>query len=146
AATVAIWYAAAPNTVTASCVDDSDTLSSDQNICDESYVTSHGGHYDSGTGIFFLPYGGGYRQYHYYYGGSVDPRTQHVSGGTIAAPSGWPSGPTTTTCAEFSSTSVPFCPISLICPILPGSRCWKLPHQSTYPRVPIRTLGRIRTV
>lgn len=88
AATVAIWYAAAPDTVTASCVDDGDTLSSDQNICDESYVTSRGGHYDSSTGIFFLPYGGGYRQYHYYYGGSVDPRTQHVSGGTIAAPSG----------------------------------------------------------
>jgi hypothetical protein len=40
AATVAVWYAAAtPNEVTASCVDDGNTLSSDENICDENYVT-----------------------------------------------------------------------------------------------------------
>jgi hypothetical protein len=87
AATVALWYSAASPSgeVTASCVDDSSTLSSDENICTDDYVTSHGG-YSSG-GIFFLPYGGGYRQYHYYYGGSVDPGTRHVSGGTTAAPS-----------------------------------------------------------
>jgi hypothetical protein len=88
AATVAVWYAAAtPNEVTASCVDDGNTLSSDENICDENYVTSHGG-YSSG-GFYYLPIGGGgYRSYHYNYGGSVDPQTRHVAGGTTTAPSG----------------------------------------------------------
>jgi hypothetical protein len=86
-ATVAVWYAAATPSgeVTANCVDDTSALS-DENICTEEYVTSHNG-YSSG-GIFFLPLGGGgYRQYHYNYGGTVDRSTGRVVGGSTAAPS-----------------------------------------------------------
>jgi hypothetical protein len=86
-ATVAVWYAAASpqGEVTANCVDNSDALSSNENICTEEYVTSHGG-YSSG-GFFFLPIGGGgYQQYHYNYGGSV--QNGRVTGGSTAAPSG----------------------------------------------------------
>jgi hypothetical protein len=85
-ATVALWYAASPSEVTANCVDNSSALSRDENICSESYVTSHGG-YSSG-GFFFLPIpgGGGYQQYHYTYGGSVS--NGRVTGGSTAAPSG----------------------------------------------------------
>ena len=87
AALVAVWYqAATPNEVTANCVGSNDTLASDENVCDENYVTSHGG-YHSG-GFFFLPIvGGGYSQYHYNYGGTVGPGGR-VSGGTLTAPSG----------------------------------------------------------
>jgi hypothetical protein len=88
-ATVALWYTAAAGggEVTANCVDDSSTLSSDENVCTDEYVTSHGG-YSSG-GIFFLPIGGGnYRQYHYNYGGSVAQGSRTVTGGSTAAPSG----------------------------------------------------------
>jgi hypothetical protein len=86
-AVVAVIYAAAtPDEVTAHCVGDDDITSSDVNVCDESYVTSHGG-YHSG-GIFFLPIGGGggYRQYHYNYGGTVGSGGR-VTGGSISAPS-----------------------------------------------------------
>jgi hypothetical protein len=85
-ATVAVWYAAAsPDEVTANCIDDRDTLSSSEDICSESYVTSHGG-YHSG-GFFFLPIGGGnYQSYHYNYGGTVGP-DRRVSGGSTVAPS-----------------------------------------------------------
>ncbi|TCO64494.1 hypothetical protein [Actinocrispum wychmicini] len=87
AATVAVWYAAAPKgEVTASCVDDSSTLSGDENICTEDYVNSHGGYYSGG--FFFLPYPGGVRQYHYYYGGSPNPVTHQMAGGSTVAPSG----------------------------------------------------------
>jgi hypothetical protein len=87
-ATVAVWYAAASPSgeVTANCVDNSDTLSTNENICTEEYVTSHGG-YSSG-GFFFLPLStGGYQQYHYNYGGTVG-QGGRVSGGSTAAPSG----------------------------------------------------------
>jgi hypothetical protein len=86
-ALVAVWYSAAtPNEVTANCVANDDVLAADENVCDENYVTSHGG-YHSG-GIFFMPIpGGGYNQYHYNYGGSVGPGNR-VSGGSTAAPSG----------------------------------------------------------
>jgi hypothetical protein len=86
-ATVALWYSATSPSgeVTASCVDDGSALSSDQNVCSDDYVTSHGG-YSSG-GFFFLPIGGGrYSQYHYNYGGTVS--NGRVSGGSTAAPSG----------------------------------------------------------
>lgn len=86
-ALVAVWYAAAtPDEVTAHCVADDQVIQSDENVCDEQYVTSHNGHYSNG--IFFVPLiGGGFGQYHYNYGGSGGPG-QRVSGGTTAAPSG----------------------------------------------------------
>ena len=86
-ALVAVWYSAAtPNEVTANCVGNDDVLVQDENVCDENYVTSHGG-YHSG-GFFFLPLpGGGYSQYHYNYGGNVGAGGK-VTGGTLSAPSG----------------------------------------------------------
>jgi hypothetical protein len=85
-ALVSVWYSAAqPDEVTANCVDPDNAVSSDENICTDDYVTSHGG-YSSG-GFYYLPFGGGYRSYHYNYGGSVDS-TGHVSGGSTAKPSG----------------------------------------------------------
>jgi hypothetical protein len=86
-ALVAVWYSAAsPNEVTANCVGNDDVVTQDENVCDETYVRSHGG-YTSG-GIFFLPIpGGGYSQYHYNYGGSVGPGGR-VVGGSTAAPAG----------------------------------------------------------
>jgi uncharacterized membrane protein YgcG len=82
-ATVAVWYAAAtPDEVTASCVDDGNTLT-DENVCSEDYVRSHGGYYSGG--FFYLPIGGTTRTYHYNYGGTVS--NGRVVGGTTAAPS-----------------------------------------------------------
>lgn len=85
-AMVAVWYAAAtPDEVTANCVADDDVIQTEDN-CDEDYVRSHNG-YHSG-GFFFLPIGGGgYRQYHYNYGGT-GAVGQKVSGGSTVAPSG----------------------------------------------------------
>jgi hypothetical protein len=86
-ALVAVWYSAAtPDEVTAHCVSNDDVLAQDENVCDENYVTSHGG-YHSG-GFFFLPIpGGGVNQYHYNYGGNVGPGGR-VTGGSFTAPSG----------------------------------------------------------
>lgn len=88
-ATVAVWYAAVtPDEVSAYCVDDSNTLSSDENICSDDYVRSHGGYHAGG--FWFIPIGNGqYRSYHYNYGGSVTGTgpNRRVSGGTTAAPS-----------------------------------------------------------
>lgn len=86
AALVAVWYqAATPNEVTANCVAQDDVLAADENVCDERYVTSHGGYYSGG--FFFLPLpGGGYSQYHYNYGGTVGPGGR-VTGGSATAPS-----------------------------------------------------------
>jgi hypothetical protein len=86
AALVAVWYqAASPSEVTANCVGDSNSLASDENVCDQDYVTSHGGHYSNG--IFFMPLvGGGFSQYHYNYGGTVGPGGR-VTGGSATAPS-----------------------------------------------------------
>ena len=73
-------------TTTANCVGadstDQDTVFNDQ-YCDQAYVTDHGGYVSNG--IIFLPYGGGYRQYRYYYGGSVS--NGHVTGGSYTPPS-----------------------------------------------------------
>ncbi|MBP2321665.1 hypothetical protein JOF56_002050 [Kibdelosporangium banguiense] len=84
-ATVAVWYSAAtPDEVSAYCVDDGNTLTTDENICSDDYVRSQGG-YSSG-GFFFIPIGGGQtRSYHYNYGGTVS--NGRVSGGTTTAPS-----------------------------------------------------------
>jgi hypothetical protein len=90
-AMVATWYAAAtPDEVSATCVGPGDQVapganSGDDN-CDENYVRSHGGYYDNYSHTYFIPFGGGYTQYHYYYGGSVGPGG-HVSGGSYTAPS-----------------------------------------------------------
>jgi hypothetical protein len=85
-ATVAVWYAAAtPDEVTANCVDNNNALSTNEDICTEDYVRSHPGAYTSG-GFFFIPIvGGGYNQYHYNYGGTV--QNGRVVGGSTAAPS-----------------------------------------------------------
>ena len=83
-ALVAVWYSAAtPDEVTANCVGNDDVVATDENVCDENYVTSHGGHYSGG--FFFLPLvGGGYSQYHYNYGGSVGPGGRVIGGSTVA--------------------------------------------------------------
>ncbi|MCG3749330.1 hypothetical protein [Amycolatopsis sp. Poz14] len=83
---VATFYTIAkPAEMTASCVT-SDGVIQDDKYCDESYATSHGGHYSGGFWIIPLP-GGGYSQYRYNYGGSGSIG-QHVSGGSYTAPSG----------------------------------------------------------
>ncbi|HWC83834.1 MAG TPA: hypothetical protein VG756_28065 [Pseudonocardiaceae bacterium] len=75
------------STTTANCVgadqSDQNSVVNDQ-YCDQAYVQSHGGYVSNG--IIFLPIGsGGFRQYRYYYGGSVS--SGHVSGGSYTAPS-----------------------------------------------------------
>jgi hypothetical protein len=86
AAVIGVSYLALrPSTVTARCVTTSDDVSSDQ-YCDRDYVYAHGGYINPG-GIIFMPIiGGGYRQYHYSYGGSV--AGGKVSGGSVDKPSG----------------------------------------------------------
>lgn len=87
-AVVGAWYLlASPDTVTAHCTaasgSQADTIVNDQ-YCDESYVTQHGGHISNG--FIFLPLpGGGYQQYRYYYGGSGSIG-QRVTGGSFTAP------------------------------------------------------------
>lgn len=82
---VATFYSVAKTeSVTAVCTDANGIVQNDDN-CDESYVTSHGG-YNSG-GFLFLPIGGGgYNSYRYNYGGSGTVG-QRVSGGSFDAPS-----------------------------------------------------------
>jgi hypothetical protein len=87
-ALVGAWYLlASPKTVNASCTvadgNNADTVVTDQN-CDPDYATSHGGYVSNG--FVFLPLvGGGYRQYHYYYGGS-GTIGQRATGGSFTAP------------------------------------------------------------
>ncbi|HEX4703419.1 MAG TPA: hypothetical protein VH352_14930 [Pseudonocardiaceae bacterium] len=90
AALVGAWYLlASPQTVTAQCTvagtgSDADTVVADQN-CDPDYVAAHGGHITNG--FVFLPLvGGGFRQYHYYYGGT-GAIGQRATGGSFTAPS-----------------------------------------------------------
>ncbi|HEV3357084.1 MAG TPA: hypothetical protein VG247_09830 [Pseudonocardiaceae bacterium] len=84
-----LYLANQSNDVTARCTvsgsgTDSGTVVQDQ-YCDQDYVTSHGGYFSNG--IIFLPIGGGgYSQYHYYYGGSGNIG-QRVSGGSYTQPS-----------------------------------------------------------
>ncbi|MEU8416168.1 hypothetical protein AB0C24_25565 [Amycolatopsis japonica] len=83
---VATFYTVAkPKNVTAVCAAKDTEIISDDNNCDERYVTSHGG-YHSG-GFFFIPIGGGrYDSYRYNYGGT-GTIGQRVSGGSYTAPS-----------------------------------------------------------
>jgi hypothetical protein len=83
-----LYLASRPDNVTARCTSNdtasNGTVVQDQ-YCDEDYVTSHGGHISNG--IIFLPIiGGGYSQYHYYYGGSGNIG-QRVTGGSYTQPS-----------------------------------------------------------
>ncbi|WP_410607356.1 hypothetical protein [Amycolatopsis sp. lyj-109] len=82
---VATYYTVAKTeNVTAVCTDSNGVVQNDDD-CDETYVTSHGG-YSSG-GFLFLPIpGGGYNSYRYNYGGS-GAVGQRVTGGTYDAPS-----------------------------------------------------------
>jgi hypothetical protein len=84
---VATWYLAAPQQVEAVCTDGAGTVVQD-NYCDDTYITSHHGYYDPGTGFWILPLvtGGGTRQYRYNYGGTGGVGT-HVTGGSYTAPS-----------------------------------------------------------
>ncbi|WP_328605679.1 hypothetical protein OG943_37670 [Amycolatopsis sp. NBC_00345] len=84
---VATFYTVAkPSETTAVCTDASGVVVQNDDLCDENYVTSHGGHVSGG--FMFIPiYGGGFSQYRYNYGGSGTVG-QHVSGGSFSAPSG----------------------------------------------------------
>jgi hypothetical protein len=84
-ALVAVGYAAlSPSDVTATCVTSDDVVVQDDNFCDETYATSHGGHVSNG--FIFLPIGGGgYNQYRYNYGGT-GVVGQKISGGTTVKP------------------------------------------------------------
>ncbi len=87
-AVVATWYLAGTGeTVNAVCTDSNGTVQPDE-YCDDNYATSHGGYYNSATGFWFIPIGGGqYSQYRYNYGGTGTVG-QPVSGGTYTKPSG----------------------------------------------------------
>jgi hypothetical protein len=84
----AAYLLAKPQDVTAQCASatggNADTVVSDQN-CDPAYAQAHGGYVSNG--FIFLPLvGGGFGQYHYYYGGGNVPVGQRVSGGSFTAP------------------------------------------------------------
>lgn len=84
---IATWYLASPKQVQALCTDESGTVV-DDNYCNDDYVTSHQGYYDSGTGLWVVPLlAGGSHQYRYNYGGTGSVGS-HVAGGSYSAPSG----------------------------------------------------------
>ncbi|MBB2933378.1 hypothetical protein FHX82_000398 [Amycolatopsis bartoniae] len=86
---VAAWYlVGTPDTVNAVCTDANGVVQNDE-YCDDNYVATHGGHYDSGSGLWIIPFGIGGGQYRYNYGGT-GTIGQHVSGGTYTKPSGSP--------------------------------------------------------
>lgn len=83
----ATYLLGVPQDVTARCTisggtDDSTVVG--DNYCDPNYAASHGGFVRDG--LIFIPYGTGFRQYHYYYGGT-GALGQRVSGGSFTAPS-----------------------------------------------------------
>ncbi|WP_436493123.1 hypothetical protein [Actinokineospora sp. HUAS TT18] len=79
-AVVAVIYAAStPDEVTATCTDSNGVIV-DDDFCDESYATSHGGYHSGG----FIYIGGS--SYRYNYGGT-GVKGQTVSGGSYVAPS-----------------------------------------------------------
>ncbi|RZS45181.1 hypothetical protein EV193_1011068 [Herbihabitans rhizosphaerae] len=61
------YNALEPDEVYATCVDDKTGQAVDDKYCDESYIRSSGGHYDSGGGFFFIGGFGG-PSYHHSYG------------------------------------------------------------------------------
>lgn len=83
---VAAWYlVGTPKEVSAVCTDDSGTVVTD-NYCDDDFISGQHGYYNSGTGFWIIPWGGGYRQYRYNYGGT-GVLGSHVAGGSYTAPS-----------------------------------------------------------
>jgi hypothetical protein len=84
---IAAWYLiGTANEVEAVCTDNTGVVVQD-NYCDENYVTSQHGYYNSATGFWILPLvTGGFRQYRYNYGGTGTVGTR-VMGGTYSAPS-----------------------------------------------------------
>ena len=85
---VAAWYlVGTPEQVSATCTDSNGVVVED-NDCDDAYIASRGGHYDSGTGFWILPLAtGGFSQYRYNYGGT-GTIGRPVSGGSYTKPSG----------------------------------------------------------
>ncbi|TNC27409.1 hypothetical protein [Amycolatopsis alkalitolerans] len=84
---VAAWYlVGTPNTVNAVCTDANGVVQNDE-YCDDAYIASHGGHYDTVSGLWIIPYGVGAGQYRYNYGGTGAIGTR-VSGGSFTKPSG----------------------------------------------------------
>jgi hypothetical protein len=80
-------YLLSPPTVTARCVSadgsTTDVVSNDQ-YCDQAYVTSHGGYVQNG--LIFVPVGNGlFQHYRYYYGGNLVGN--RVTGGSFTVPS-----------------------------------------------------------
>lgn len=83
---VAAWYLASPGQVEALCTDESGTVV-DDNYCDDNYVTSQHGYYNSSTGLWVVPLlAGGSHQYRYNYGGTGSVGSP-VMGGSYTAPS-----------------------------------------------------------
>lgn len=83
---IATYYTVAkPAETTAVCTDANGVIQNDE-YCDESYASSHGGHFSGGFWFIPLP-GGGFSQYRYNYGGSGNIG-QRVAGGSFTAPSG----------------------------------------------------------
>ncbi len=84
-----LYLANQSNDVTARCTAsggaNTGTVVQDQ-YCDQDYVTSHHGYISNGIIFLPIPGGGGYNQYHYYYGGSGNIG-QRVSGGSYTQPS-----------------------------------------------------------
>ena len=84
-----LYLASQSNDVTARCTSNdaasNGTVVQDQ-YCDQDYVTSHNGYIQNGIIFLPIPGGGGYNQYHYYYGGSGNVG-QRVSGGSYTQPS-----------------------------------------------------------
>lgn len=83
---VAGWYLVKPDDVTAVCTEADGTVVENDQLCDEQYVTSNGGHVSGGFMFMPLP-GGGMQQYRYNYGGTGTPGTQ-VQGGSFTKPDG----------------------------------------------------------
>lgn len=85
---IATFYTvtAPQGTTTAVCTDNNGIVR-DENDCDETYVSSHGGYHSGGFFFIPIPGGGGYNQYRYNYGGQ-GLVGQPVRGGSYTAPSG----------------------------------------------------------
>jgi len=78
---ISTYYTIAkPNEVTAVCTDSNGVIQDDK-YCDDSYASSHGGHFVGGFWVL------GGSQYHYNYGGTGNVG-QRVTGGSYTAPSG----------------------------------------------------------
>lgn len=102
-ALVSAFYAAAAygadsDSMTATCTgqDGTRTVAEQDQLCDDNYVTSHGGHIDQNSGMYFMPIilpgggFGGWNQYRYSYsprGSSIPSPGQTVSTPDFTKPS-----------------------------------------------------------